>query len=152
MKPLICLLITSVISISVSAEEVKTSVQSSPVEIEIAELTPKKGHVKVLSFFYDGKTCSVQTTSKNKRKEDLGRCKKVVESLNKELKQPERPSDYINPKVTYWDVKLKSSGVSWQQTVQKEAMTLCDSSEKCTEAKPVAARTIAKTLMQEFVK
>ena len=146
MKSLTYLFFILGFTISAVAQDAK----SSPVEIEITELTPKKGHVRVLSFFYDGKTCNVQTTSKNKRSENVSKCKKIVEALDKELKQKEMPSDFINPKASYWDVKLKSATVSWQQTVQKEKMSLCDSSGKCTDAKPVAARTIAKTLLQEF--
>lgn len=151
MKMMMSLLFTLALTVAVTAKEVnKTAAKSLPLEIEITELTPKKGHVRVLSFFYDGKTCNVQTTSKNKRTEKISKCKKVVEALDKELKHKEMPSDFINPKGSYWDVKLKSAAGSWQQTIQKERMSLCDSSGKCTDARPAAARVIAKTLLQEF--
>jgi len=148
MKFLIFLFLLSVVSISTLAEEVKPL----PIEIEIKELTPKKGLVKVMTFFYDGKSCNVQTNSKKKRNQDIKRCKKIVDSLDKEIQQKDLPSAFINPNGTYWNVKLNSSTGQWQQVVEKEEVTLCDSSGKCTQGKPMAARTIAKALIEEFVK
>lgn len=123
-----------------------------PVEIEIMELTPKLGLVKVLEFSFDGKTCLVQTSSKNKRTESNEKCHRIITNLKKELSEKLAPSEYINPKGHYYDVRFKTSENGWQQTVLKEPMTQCNSKGKCDKPMAAPAREIAKTLLQEFAK
>jgi hypothetical protein len=107
-----------------------------PIDIEIHQLTPQKGFEKLIHFSSDGIHCSKYLSTKKPALPTLIDAKVCKEIIAKILSQKEidaSPSDFINPKLSYYEVIVTYPDNKLSQTLSQLRFGSCSSEGQCTE-------------------
>lgn len=113
------------------------------IEIHVGTVDNGKAPVKYIDFARAASgECTLSMTGKTQTLTSHD-CEKLMKTLAPDLSEPAIPSEYLNPKVKYYQVEVHADGKVWNRATQRMQNSLCSVEGDCTvPAKPPAWRIV----------